>query len=619
MLSRTLFCCLIPYIILYSGAALGTSPRVQANPEPSIPEVIIYASPPENQTVLGKRIDLSSVEALQKGTSADALKQIPGVTLNSFGTYGSQTYLKVRGANTEQTQVRILGVEVNDPSGGGRFDISTFFPEDADSMTLQTSSNLSAVGGALDIEPRRTSPAHQTCFSAEGGSYRTGKARAELSDSTGSTSYFISGTLLTTGTGQLKNDFRGNTVSDHHKTGALNARVEHHITPLWGTTLYLSQGQSQFALNQFKNGLPFKSSDQGAHQHSIAVSKNSLHVPGSAWEHQVTLSAVNHRNDSLVSSQSYPNKSLSFGTHYEAKFDASAHHHLKGALGLTQDQVHLFASGRHSIQAQYTEMTYKTDALSRLLVEIKGRLDHHTFFKIHPTYRGFARYALTPDFAVFGSYGTSFRPPTAFDLYASGPSSEGNPNLKPMTSQNREAGFELALFEDVLFSLASFHLHMKDMLVTILSSEGKFQRINSGRITEGLEMFVTFPVLEHALKGRAGYTFITGTDKETQKSPIRLPRHHLSLGLETFCFDKTILFAEAFYSASCFDTVFSTNTHERMKLPSSLTVRVGGSYQLSDLIDVKARVENLFNDKSEAVYGFPDRGVSLFIGATLKI
>ena len=583
----------------------------------TIPEVTVYPSRLEEQMVWGKSIDSESLQLMQQGSVTEALKQIPGVTINSVGSYGPQSYIKLRGANTEHTPVRFFGIEVNDTSGGARFDFSNIFSEDFQSLVVRNSSDLSAIGGAIDIEPRKGCGKPEANFFAEGGSYQTGRTRAELSGSTARQHYFISGNLLKTGTGKLKNHLHGNTVSDWHLTENLNARLGHQMNDVWGTDFYLSQSKSQFDLNRFENGLPFKSVDHGAHQQGIIILKNHLQTLENRWNHDLILNSVTHRTHSSVDSGDYVNKNHSLGAAYNTKIKISEHHQIMTALGIAQDKVKLSTSDEHRIKVGSGELTYRTDLISKLIFEMKGRFDRHDFFKTHGTYLAHAKYSLCPDLAIFSSYGTSFRAPTAFDFYTSGPFSLGNPNLKPMTSRNFEIGSEITPLKNISLMLTYFHLDIKDLLMTITTPQGKFQRINGpGRLSEGLETFIRFRVDLH-IQMRVGYTFTQAVDKETQRSSIRVSRHQVSTGIQTTYFKNATLFAEGFYYSPRPDTAFLNNGQQRVKLPSSFVVRLGGAYQLNEHIEITGRVENILNDYSEDTYGYPNRGISIFAGVKI--
>lgn len=580
-------------------------------------EITIYPSRLEEHVPLGKNIDSDFLQSIQQMSATEALKHIPGVTTTSLGSYGSQSYLKVRGNNPEHTKVRIWGVEMNDASGGGRFDFSNIFTEDMQALTVHPTSDLSSIGGTVEIEPRKGSSRPEMLLSGEGGSYLTGRTRAELSGAAGSRHYFIGGTLLRSGTGRLENPLRGNTVSDRHFTESLNARVGHQLNDMWEADLYVSHNKSRFDINRIMNGLPFRSPDQGSHEQGIILLKNHFQAPRNHWEHDLILDSVNHCNESSVYSTSSTNRSYSVGAIYNTKIRIDDSHQISACLGTSQDRVRLSTSDARSIKATNVELGYKTDILPKILFEGKGRLDRHDFFKTHGTYLVRAKTSITSDLSLFGSYGTSFRAPTAFDFFSSGSLSMGNPRLKPMTSRNFEIGSEVNPLNNVSLGISYFHLDIKDLLVTAITPHGQFQRINADRLTEGLETFFRFRPNPN-LQIRIGYTLTHALDKETRDSSVRVPSHQFTMSVRGSCSENTRLFVEGFYRSSCKDHVFLDNRQERVTLPSSLTIRMGGAYQFNDRIELSGRIENLLDDHHEDIYGYPNRGFSFFLGVNVK-
>lgn len=580
-------------------------------------EITIRPSHFEKSPHLGKTLDARSLEETQQKSAAQALKSLPGLHLNTIGAYGPQSYVRIRGNNPEHTKVRLLGVELNDPSAGGRFDFSHLFSEDVETLSILTGSDLSAIGGTVEIDPKRGGGPARIDLSEEGGSYLTSRTRAQVSGATERHHYFVGGTLLRTGTGALKNRLHGNTVSDWHLTKAFTARVGWKMTDRWDTDLYLSKNDARFDINRTEDALPFKSADHAVLDRNIAIFKNKVRTFEERWEHDMTLSTVSHLNRSSIGTDTFTNKSQTLGVTYDSKIKVRDHHTLLASLGMSQDRVTLSGSGNKRIHARFGELGYETDFLPKIALTLKGRLDQHDFFKTHTTSLARVTYTILPELRLFTSYGTSFRSPTVFDFFASGPESVGNLTLKPMRGRTFEAGTETSPHESVSFGLTYFHQNISDLLVTVLTPEGKFQRINTSRRAQGLELAARLaPSSKVGL--RAGYTLLHATDRETGLTPIRVPRHQLSLSLQSTSFQETTLFIEGLYRSSTADTAFFNSGQRRVTLPSSLTVRVGGAYQLTDQVEFNARIENLLNARQEDIYGYPNRGVTVLAGLRVK-
>lgn len=74
----------------------------------------------------------------------------------------------------------------------------------------------------------------------------------------------------------------------------------------------------------------------------------------------------------------------------------------------------------------------------KLNIELGGRYNNHSKYGNNSTYTFNPSYKINDHFRLFGSIASSFKAPTLYQLY----SSSGNPNLKPETSVNYEAGVQ---------------------------------------------------------------------------------------------------------------------------------------------------------------------------------
>jgi vitamin B12 transporter len=66
-------------------------------------------------------INREQIEARQAIFAADLLLDVPGIAVSRSGGIGSQTQVRVRGAEANQVLVLIDGVEANDPAGNDEF------------------------------------------------------------------------------------------------------------------------------------------------------------------------------------------------------------------------------------------------------------------------------------------------------------------------------------------------------------------------------------------------------------------------------------------------------------------------------------------------------------------
>ena len=66
-------------------------------------------------------IDREQIERRESAFAVDLLRDVPGVAISQSGSIGSQTQLRMRGAEANQVLVLIDGIEANDPAGNAEF------------------------------------------------------------------------------------------------------------------------------------------------------------------------------------------------------------------------------------------------------------------------------------------------------------------------------------------------------------------------------------------------------------------------------------------------------------------------------------------------------------------
>lgn len=93
----------------------------------------------------------------------DLLQELPGVNVTQSGGFGSQTSVRIRGAEADQTLVLINGIRVNDPSApDGSFDFGNLLAGNIDRIEVLRGANSvawgsQALGGVVNVTTRRPS------------------------------------------------------------------------------------------------------------------------------------------------------------------------------------------------------------------------------------------------------------------------------------------------------------------------------------------------------------------------------------------------------------------------------------------------------------------------------
>ena len=192
-----------------------------------LPEMVVTATrvpiPAEQSGSAITVITGEELEQRQIRVVADALRDVPGVTVSRSGGAGGITQVYLRGAESNQTLVLIDGVEVNNPDGGA-FDFNSLLDVVVERIEVLRGPQSvlwgnSAIGGVINIVTRRADQPVQASARLEGGSFSTGQASASLGASDDHYDALLSGSWLNTDGWSSGSAWRGNSEDDGLRIG----------------------------------------------------------------------------------------------------------------------------------------------------------------------------------------------------------------------------------------------------------------------------------------------------------------------------------------------------------------------------------------------------------------
>ena len=133
-------------------------------------------------------VERAEIDARQEFSVADALRTVPGATIQQLGAPGAFTSIKLRGLREQDTAVLIDGVRFRDaasPQGDATAFIGELYVTDIDRIEMLRGSGSSlygshAVGGAINVITRQGGGSSTGDVSAEGGSLGFGRVTAHV-------------------------------------------------------------------------------------------------------------------------------------------------------------------------------------------------------------------------------------------------------------------------------------------------------------------------------------------------------------------------------------------------------------------------------------------------------
>mgnify|MGYP001599030641 CR=1 FL=1 len=536
-------------------------------------------------------------------TAAEALRSVTGVFLTDQGTRGGLATLSIRGASYSQVLVLLDGVRMNSPRDAG-VDLSALpvALDDIERIEIVRGPSSAlygsdAVGGVVNIITKKPVSTVSRIVGAA-GSHGYDSLQLSTSSRNGSGYYSVTGTREISDGYRLNSDLEQWTV---------NGRAGYDVskdTSIDLTANYI--GKENGAPGSLQYSSPYARQHErelvlGASFRTRLGKELDLKVSGSRSEDQLRY------RDPLPAFGPPPidslHKSASKGGEAQVNWLAGSWNLFSLGHEQRKDNLTSTDSGEH---ATTNDAWFLQDELSlgdALIVVVGGRKDKHSVYGDRFSPRTSARYLVAGSGMIIrASYGKSFRGPTFNDLYWKDPYAVGNPDLKPETSKEYEAGIEQPLGAGNRIKVTGFRRKVTDLInwnwmVFPMSPE------NIGKADiKGVEAETAFRLSDTMGLG-ANYTYlkaldvITGDKIYSTLYPKNQVKGHLDIALDT----DVHLFTEA-------------RMVENYVLPGApawryTVVDAKLAQKFGRRADAKGEIyfamTNIFDRKYEAVQGYP--------------
>ncbi|PIE15044.1 MAG: TonB-dependent receptor [Rhodobacterales bacterium] len=260
-------------------------------------------------------------------------------------------------------------------------------------------------------------------------------------------------------------------------------------------------------------------------------------------------------------------------------------------------------------------LEYRGTFAERLNVQLGVRYDDNDVFEDITVWNAAASYRFDNGIRLHASAGTGSVNPSYFELYASAWGYTGNPNLEPERNRSYDIGLEFPILGDRgTLDVTYFNEKLTDEITSISTGPGTFTYINqTGDSTrEGVEITGKLAANDW-LDVRMGYTYLEARNPDGSVE-IRRPRHELSLGATMDAFKgRGSISADLRHVSGNYDTQFF-GAYPTLELPSFTTVDLSARYRLNDRVTLTGRVVNLFDTDATDVWGYATRPMTAYVG-----
>ncbi len=579
--------------------------------EPLVVTATRLAIPESESPAAVTVIDVSELAERQVNRVADALRDVPGLDVVQTGAPGQLTSVFTRGLKSEQTQVLIDGIPLNQGLAG-LFNFADLNTTGLDRIEVQRGPQSTlygprALGGAIQLFTRRGDGPWAGAVSFEGGSFESFRERASVSGSAGRFDYLVAVSRFDTNNERPNNEYRSS-----------NAIASFG----WSPSRDLRLGVL-FTLSSNDTGNPGPIVDPKPRDNLLTkrllIAPNVTYTPVEWWKHRLVVSydresQVNDPNDDGFVG---PTKAFFNRTQVDYQNDLEIAKWLTLTSGMFYAQNHAWqdrpfyppAFGPIRIQDQTTEIAGFVQAslrpISNLLVVVGGRVDSFSDFGTIGTWRVAASYVFkSTGTTLRSSYATGFSPPTIQDKIFR---QNVDTVLDPERSRGFDVGFEQALWKKQLTFGANYFYNR---LSNIIGFDNNFNTFNLGQArTQGLEAFARWEPVEKLVLNLT-YTYLdarrTSSADITQPDGARLPRRARNQFAATLSYrclrDRLTAGIEGRVVNGREEINFGGPNHD---VPDYAVCRLWANYRINSHFKVTARLENLANRSYAEVPGFP--------------
>ncbi|MEY2585878.1 MAG: vitamin transporter [Verrucomicrobiota bacterium] len=562
-------------------------------------------------------------EIKQTHRVADALREVPGVSVVQSGPPGSLTSVFTRGLRSEHTQVLLDGIPVNQGLQGA-FNFGDLTTDNIDRIEIvrgpqSTIYGPRALAGVIQIFTKRGSGEPTGEFSLEGGSNSTMRGALSSSGSANQFDYSVGLSGLTTDNERPNNQYRlwsgiANLGWSPNEQLRLSTLVTYSLADLGlPNTIFDPRPRDNFLTERW------------------LVAPHLDFKPVEWWTHRLIFSYDEERqlNDPNDDGFVGPTRALFTRATVDYQNDLKPASWLTLTSGLFYSHVDAgqerpFVSQIFGPQATFiSDETEETSVFFQASVTpfkglnlvAGGRYDHFNQFGDIWTYRFAGSYLIAKtDTHLHASVATGFSPPSAQDKIFG-----NNFALEPEENLGWDVGLEQRFCEGrVMFGLTYFH----NDLSNVIGFNGLFETLNLGAaLTQGIEAEVRVTPIKD-LTILATYTYLdarnTSAADITQLPGARLPRRPRN---------EVYVSASYLWAKKLRTTIEAKFVNAREELnfggpnfdiEDYAFVNVAAEYEINKCLSVFARINNLTDEQYSEVFGFPALGRTAYGGFKVR-
>lgn len=414
----------------------------------------------KNTTANVQVITAEELEEKHITTVIEALKTLGNIPIIQSGGIGQQSSLFLRGFKQGNTLVLIDGIRYNDlTTTEGQAQLEHLMINNIERIEVLNGAQsgvwgANAVAGVINIITKRPTHTLQLSSNLEYGSYDTSKLGLSASQKINQLAYYLginqiasAGLSASTPQGHSSDDYE----RDSYRNQTINAKLLYDLSE--HDTL-----SSQFNFINAKTEYDPYDAPNGTNRETSQINR----LGNLAYHHQF------NPDNSIDVSYAITQFSKTDPLGYTKVFKGNNHEfNAQGEYHYTKNGF--MVAGINALDSKDTisakELDSKgifltnTNRFDSLILTQSLRYDAYTTFNDKTTGKVGGKYFINNDLTVSANYGTAYRVPSLYELYAD---YYGNPNLQPETTQSFDATLQYKVltftyYNNLIDNLVGFH------------------------------------------------------------------------------------------------------------------------------------------------------------------
>jgi vitamin B12 transporter len=619
-----------PILLLTAFAAPAAAP-------PADEAIIVTASrepePKADAPVSATVFDRTTLEALSLPNAGDVLRLAPGVSVATSGPRGSQTQIRLRGAEANHSLLFVDGIRFNDPAAGNEARLELLAADALSRVEIVRGPQSAlwgseALGGVIAVDT--ADPRRERGLSALGeyGSLKSGRAAVQGATQAGPVG--LSAAAGWMGSEGVDAFGQAGERDGFHQSFATIKAV---ATPLPSLELGLVghriEGKSEydgFDPVSFQRAETLDNS-----RNRLTATRGWASWQDGGWHASADLSWLGSANRNFVGDAPLnrtAGERLTANAQVSRRFGGHrltvAYEH-ESERFRARDQLYFGATDqKRSRRLDAFVGEWQADWAPAFSTDLAVRHDGFSAFHDATTLRAAALLSPGGGWRLHAAFGEGIAQPTFYDLYGFFPGTfRGNPALKPERSDSWEAGLRWE-GRRVSAGITGFTGHLRDEIIDVFDPAAFLSGTAnaSGRSRRrGLEVEAQYRP-SAALQLSANYSFIAAGEQQVAGGllvrEVRRPRHSFNL-LASGASGRFAWSATASYVGVRTDTDFDTFPARTVRLRDYVLASARIGYRVTKQIEAYLRAENAFGSHYQDAYLYFTPGRTLYAGLRLRL